>query len=68
MGDRYFLTVICPNCRFKDDDCYYAPTCGFTSWQCPECKVDVDLEKYSGISHEDCSNRELISGIISKIR
>ena len=60
MGDRYFITVICPQCGFQEDGVYYAPTCGFTGWQCPHCKRGLDLGGYTGISYEDCSNRDVI--------
>lgn len=56
MGDRYELTVKCPQCGFADDDVWYAPTCGCMIWDCPKCKTIVDLEKYSGISAEGCAN------------
>jgi len=64
MGDRYFLTVECPKCCYKDDDVYYAPTCGFTEWNCPKCGECVDLEKLTGITYEDASNRDLIASIV----
>ena len=63
MGDRYILTVICPKCGHKDEDVYYAPTCGFKTWNCL-CGYLVDLEKYSGISEAECSNAGLIEEII----
>ena len=44
MGDRYILTVECPKCCYKDDDVYYAPTCGFIEWICPKCGEIIDLE------------------------
>ena len=60
MGDKYILCVTCPTCGLIDNDVYYAPTCGFTDWECPECKTVVNLEKYSGISYEDASNEKEI--------
>jgi len=60
MGDRYFITVVCPQCDHTEDDVYYAPTCGFTDWHCPQCNLYISLEKYTGISYEDCSNRDVI--------
>jgi len=61
MGDRYILEVHCPKCNYHDNDVYYAPTCGFINWECPKCKHKIDLEKYSGISAESCSNKDLIN-------
>ena len=58
MGDRYFITVTCPRCGNTDLDVYYAPTCGFTTWECFKCGTKVDLEKLTGISYKDASNRE----------
>jgi len=55
MGDQYFLTVKCPKCSHVDSDVYYAPTCGFTVYQC-RCGEEIDLELYSGISAAECSN------------
>jgi len=55
MGDRYYLTVKC-KCGEIDDDCYYAPTCGFITWKCPKCGKVIDLEEYSGIDAESCAN------------
>ena len=66
MGDRYIITVICPKCGYKDDDVGYAPTCGLDRWRCPKCRKKVNLEKYTGISYEDASNRYEIEGYIKK--
>ena len=63
MGTRYILTVACPNCGHVDDDVYYAPTCGFVEYQC-RCGHTTDLEAYTGISYEDCSNIGLIQDIV----
>ncbi len=67
MGDRYFLTVTCPQCKHTEDEVYYAPTCGFTDWDCPKCGAKVDLEKMAGITYEDASNREEIKEIAEAI-
>jgi len=63
MGDRYFLDVICPRCGHRDEDVYYAPTCGFTEYRCP-CGWLIDLGEYTGISYEDASNAAEISALI----
>lgn len=68
MGDRFFISVNCTKCSFKEDDVYYAPTCGFTEWVCPKCGKVVDLEEYTGISYEDASNRDLIEQIVDSRR
>jgi hypothetical protein len=68
MGDRYFLTVRCPNCKFEDDDVYFAPTCQFDSWECPQCGLVVDLEQYTGISKESCSNKQVLEYMVSGIK
>lgn len=62
MGDRYFLTVACPSCGASDDSVYYAPTCGIIEHKCP-CGHVTDLEKYTGISFEDASNRKLLEKV-----
>jgi len=64
MGDRFILTVICPKCGLKDDDVYYAPTCGFIDWSCQKCGEKIDLGEYTGISYEDCSNADLIADML----
>lgn len=56
MGDRYIIDMTCPECEFYDDDVYFAPTCGFITWQCPKCKHEVDLCEETGISYRDASN------------
>ncbi len=61
MGDRYFLTFLCPSCKFEAHDIYYAPTCGFTNWKCPGCSIEVDLGKLCGITYEEASNRDEIA-------
>jgi len=66
MGDRYILTVECPKCGTVDDSVYYAPTCGFTTYRC-HCGLVIDLEKYSGISYEDASNRAEIEGLVATL-
>ena len=67
MGDRYYISVVCENCGFNEDDVYYAPTCGFIEWTCQKCGKVVDLEKYTGISYEDASNQFEIESIINSI-
>jgi len=63
MGDRYFLTVVCPDCGEVEEEVYYAPTCGFKTHKCHVCHEIIDLEKYSGISEEDASNRALFEEV-----
>ena len=60
MGNRYFITVQCPHCPTIENDVYYAPTCGFVDWNCPDCNTRVNLEKYTGISYKDASNEKEI--------
>jgi len=64
MGDRYIIEIRCPNCNYKDDDVYFAPTCGFDTWKCPKCGRIIDLCEYTGISKEDASNKDIINAII----
>jgi len=66
MGDRYFLTVICPKCGHVDDEVYYAPTCGFVDWKCP-CGHVVDLGELTGISYEDASNATGIAALVNDL-
>ena len=66
MGTRYYLTIVCPDCGFTDDDGYYAPTCGFTTWEC-ECGHVVDLEEYTGISYEEASNLAEMQALVDRI-
>lgn len=63
MGSRYIIHVICPECGNRRDDVYYAPTCGITTWLC-KCGHQVDLEKWTGISKEQASNRIEIENLI----
>ena len=56
MGTRYILTVVCPECGATEEGVYYAPTCGFVSHICSECKTEIDLEKHTGITYGDASN------------
>ena len=67
MGTRYYLTIVCPDCGFTDDDGYYAPTCGFTDWCCAHCGILVDLEEYTGISYEEASNLEEIQALVDSL-
>lgn len=66
MGDRYILTVKCIKCGTKEEDVYYAPTCGFTHTICSKCGYVIDLADYTGISYEDASNKDLIEAIVKK--
>ncbi len=68
MGDRYYIQVKCPKCSFLDNDVYYAPTCGFLDWICPKCNLKVDLEKYTGITYEEASNKDLIEEKIKELK
>ena len=45
MGDRWILSMKCPNCFYQEDDIYYAPTCGFTTWSCPNCHKVIEEEE-----------------------
>lgn len=56
MGDRYYLTVVCPKCKHKEEEVWYAPTCGVMDFKCPGCGYVIDLEDNSGIPAEDCAN------------
>lgn len=67
MGDRYFLEMTCSKCKFVDNDVYFAPTCGFSKWKCPDCGEVVNLEKFTGITKEAASNKEEIREIMNKI-
>jgi len=48
MGDKYDFVKYCPNCGERLE-CYYAPSCGCMSVECPKCKklyrleIDVNL-------------------------
>ncbi len=66
MGDRYTLTISCPRCDRKHLEVWYAPTCGWTHFQCA-CGLNIDLGEVTGISHEDCSNREEIGKLVKAI-
>lgn len=45
MGDRYIITVTCQKCSYIDNDVYYAPSCGFTQWTCPQCHSVYEIEE-----------------------
>lgn len=64
MGDRYIIAVVCPDCGFLDDNVYFAPTCGFTTWDCPKCSKKVDLVELTGITPEEASNVKMIEDMI----
>lgn len=73
MGTRYFLSGNCPKCKRHYDDVYYAPTCGIVEWQC-QCGHVIDytvtrffLEKLTGITREEASNRVEIKGVIEEV-
>jgi hypothetical protein len=68
MGDRYFITVICPECNTEDNDVYYAPTCNFVIHKCSGCGIQIDLEKYTGITHEDASNLQEIKQAVATMQ
>jgi hypothetical protein len=66
MGTRYLLEIICPKCGLLDSDVYFAPTCGFTDWECDKCGTKIDLCEHTGISYEDASNAGAIKSICEK--
>ena len=66
MGDRYTLTINCPKCNHEHVDVWYAPTCGSTHFQCG-CGLNIDLAEVTGISYEDCSNREEIAALVKAV-
>ncbi len=63
MGDRYFITVECPHCSKINEDVYYAPTCGITTFECT-CGHIVDLAEYTGIDESEASNKGLLERFI----
>jgi phage FluMu protein Com len=63
MGDRYYLSVKCAKCGRIEGDVYYAPTCGFMDATCPACGYVTDLEKYTGITYADASNKDELERI-----
>ncbi len=67
MGDRYFLSIVCPKCGNKDEKVYFAPTCGFVEWKCPKCGFMVDLVEKTGITAEMASNKEEIAAMIKDV-
>lgn len=67
MGDRYLLTVKCPNCGKVAKQVYYAPTCELDTYECKACNNVVDLIEYTGITAEDASNHIEIKSVISKL-
>ncbi len=40
MGDRYYLQDDCPYCGVRNNDIYYAPTCGMLSHICDSCEKE----------------------------
>lgn len=44
MGDKYFLSLECQKCGFKDNNAMFAPTYGITIWKCPKCGHVVSFE------------------------
>ena len=67
IGDRYFLTLTCPNCNRTHNDVCYAPTCEITEHTCI-CGFITNLEELTGISYEVASNIEEIREIIDDMR
>ena len=59
MGDRYYLNDVKCECGYKEDEVYYAPTCGIITWECPKCQKVINLEKYSGINAEGCATTDI---------
>ena len=58
MGDRYIITVICPKCFFVADNVYYAPTCNYTTWSCPECNSVYEIVERFELIHLEKKDKE----------
>lgn len=43
MGARYVLKIKCPMCGYVNLDVYYAPTCGFETYECEYCGAKHDI-------------------------
>ena len=68
MGDRFYVTITCPQCGESEKDFYYAPTCSLgLTWTCPGCSYVLDVGKYTGISYEDASNRQKIKRLVENL-
>jgi len=76
MGVRYYLDVTCPYCGHHQDGdgdemfmgCWYAPTCGFITYDCEKCGETIDLEKYSGIDAEGCATTDYGVRAVKELR
>ena len=53
MGDRFILTVQCPECGSVEWDVYYAPTCGFLTHLCFLCGHEIDLVEMFDETYEE---------------
>lgn len=54
---------MCNECGTKHQDVWYAPTCDVKEFTCDNCDFVIDLERYTGISEEEASNRDVIDGV-----
>ncbi len=67
MGTRYHLTLKCPYCEIKNEDVYFAPTCGMVSHKCTACQkrfwigddfsghkepTEIDMRKHSSFGED----------------
>ena len=54
MGDRYYLSVICPYCGQMNNDVFYAPTSMMLDAKCAACKKRFFIAAdFSAVKAED---------------
>lgn len=59
MGDRYILSLQCNGCNKVNNDVYYAPACGFTSFECYYCgKTNKIGIMFTSVEGKQCEKKQ----------
>jgi len=67
MGDRYEITLDCAYCGTRNEEVWYAPTCGSDIFTCKECnKVNFILfaNPFSAKKLEEVTVEDVVRGFI----
>ncbi len=64
MGDRFYLSLVCPYCGKEEDEVWYAPTCGDCDTNtCPSCKKQYFItSSFQAKKLEEATEEEIVDG------
>ena len=66
MGDRYELELHCAYCNELNEDVWYAPTCGFNTFTCSNCKKTNFIKDFKAVKTDDITADDLFDDFMTE--